>query len=151
MSDDAHQFQIEASWSGDSESGTGYVSGSAGETPLDFPVHLGGKAGRANPEELLMEAVAGCYILTLITVAERRKVPVSSIKVSANGQVVRQAGGTLKFVSLQLRPRITLMAVDESQQSAARDLAHKAELYCPISNAIRGNVEITVEPEIVNS
>src|SRR5688572_31867939 len=107
MSEDAHQFQIEGSWTGDSENGSGYVSGSAGQTALDFPVNLGGKAGRANPEELLMQAVAGCYILTLIAVAERRKVPVSSVAVTAEGQVVRQTGGTLKFVSLQLRPRIT--------------------------------------------
>ena len=150
MSDETHHFQIDGSWTGDSESGSGYVAGSTGQIPLDFPVHLGGKEGKANPEELLMQAVAGCYILTLINIAERRKVPISRVDVKAEGDVVRQAGGTLKFVALRLHPRVTLKGADDAQLTIANDLAHKAEQYCTISNAIRGNVQITVEPEIVN-
>ena len=151
MSEDTQHYHITGSWSGDSETGVGRLTGSGGEIALDYPVHLGGHEGRSNPEELLMQAVAGCYILTLISVAERRRVPIQNVEVTAEGEVIRQAGGTLKFISIRLRPRITLAGADDAQQAAARDLAHKAETYCPISNAIRGNVEITVEPEIVNS
>jgi organic hydroperoxide reductase OsmC/OhrA len=38
-------------------------------------------------------------------------------------------------------------ATDEQARSLT-EFAHKAEHYCVISNAIRGNVEVTVSPEI---
>jgi peroxiredoxin-like protein len=149
MPEDSHHYHIEGSWTGNSENGTGKLSGSGGELALDYPVVLGGHEGRQNPEELLMQAVAGCYLLTLVSVAERRKIPISDVYVTCDGQVVRQQGGTLKFVAMQLRPRIRLGGADEAQVATARDLAHKAELYCPISNAVRGSIEITLEPEII--
>jgi organic hydroperoxide reductase OsmC/OhrA len=38
---------------------------------------------------------------------------------------------------------------DSAQEQTALDSARKAEQYCVISNALRGNVEITVEPAII--
>src|SRR5437763_4844644 len=114
-----------------------------------MPEGLGGAAGRTNPEEMLISAVAACYSITLAVLAERRRLPVSRIDLTARGEVVRQPGGTLKFVSISLAPRITLDGGDPAQIETLRDFALKAEQYCPISNAVRGNVEITVDPEIV--
>ena len=151
MAEETHTFQIEGSWTGDSDNGTGSLRGSGAEIALDYPVHLGGHEGKANPEELLMQAVAGCYVLTLVSVAERRRVPIAGVEIKVEGDVARQAGGSLKFVSMRLHPRLNLKGADEAQLAAARDLAHKAEQYCPISNAIRGNVEVTILPEIVNT
>ncbi len=31
----------------------------------------------------------------------------------------------------------------------AQEMAHKADLYCIITNAVRGKVEISVEPTVV--
>ncbi len=98
-----------------------------------------------------MGAVAACYSLTFSILAERRRIPLSGIQMTVEGDVQRQPGGTLKFLAIRLAPRITLEGADEAQTQAARDSAHKAEQYCVISNAIRGNVEVTVTPEIVTT
>ena len=151
MAEDSYTFRITGAWRGDSDTGVGVLTGSGPDIALDYPVSLGGHDDKANPEELLLQAVAACYMLTLVAVAERRRVPVVAVAVEAFGDVVRQPGGTLKYTTIRLRPRISLSGADEAQLASARDLAHKADLYCPISNAIRGNVEVTIEPEIANS
>jgi organic hydroperoxide reductase OsmC/OhrA len=76
--------------------------------------------------------------------------PLSRIEVCAEGEVVRQPDKTLKFTAIRLSPRLSLIGATETQQSSARDMAHKADLYCVISRALRGNVEVTVIPEIIN-
>src|SRR5256885_13334216 len=103
MAEDTQRFHIEGSWTGDSENGTGVLRGSGDELRLDYPVHLGGREGRSNPEELLMQAVAGCYGLTLVSVAERRRGPVSSVEILVGGEGVRQPGGTPQVCSMGLR------------------------------------------------
>ena len=67
------------------------------------------------------------------------------------GDVIRQPGGTLKFLAIRLKPKITLNSSDEAHVKATEDFAHKAEQYCVISNAIRGNVELSVVPEIITA
>lgn len=150
MSEELHSFTISSAFTGDS-SGDGSVTNSGGAIEYGLPVALGGAAGRANPEELLMCSVAGCYSLTLAYLAERRKLPVSRIDVSIEGDIVRQPGGTLKFVAMRLKPRVTLDSSDPAQIQTLRDFAHKADQYCVISNAIRGNVELSVDPEIISA
>src|SRR5947208_1070647 len=141
MAEELHLFTISSTFTGDS-SGDGTLTNSGGEIAYGLPEDLGGAAGRTSPEELLMCSVAACYSLTLAYLAERRKVPISGIEVSIEGDVVRQPGGTLKFVAMRLKPRISLNSSDDAQIQTARDFAHKAEQYCVISNAIRGNVEL---------
>jgi organic hydroperoxide reductase OsmC/OhrA len=41
-------------------------------------------------------------------------------------------------------------ATDE-QIALAQDMAHKAELYCIVTAAVKANVEIRLEPEIVRA
>src|SRR3989440_12618074 len=148
MPEEIHEFTIHSVWEGDSDGG-GQASGAGGQIAYGLPEGLGGAGGRTNPEELLMSSVAACYSITLAVLAERRRLPITRIETEVEGKVARQPGGTLKFLSIHLKPKITMAGADDAQQTAALDSAHKAEQYCVISNAIRGNVEIGVEPEIV--
>ena len=150
MPEETHHFEINSSFAGDSN-GDGVIRASDYELQYGLPKLFDGKGGRTNPEEMLMSSVAACYSLTLAVLAERRRLPISKVDLSVRGEVVRQAGGTLKFVSMQLKPRVFLNSTDESQVKAAEDMAHKAEQYCLISNAIRGSVELSVDPEIITS
>src|SRR5258708_48918 len=150
MSEELHSFTIKSVWTGDSN-GDGVVTPSGGAISYGLPEGLGGAAGRTNPEELLMCSIAACYSLTLAVLAERRKLPVSQIETAVEGDVIRQPGGTLKFIAMRLKPKITLNSSDEGHLKATHDFAHKAEQYCVISNAIRGNVELSVVPEIITA
>src|SRR2546421_9618374 len=134
MSEELHSFTVKSVWTGDSN-GDGVLNPSGAAISYGLPEGLGGAAGRTNPEELLMCSVAACYSLTLAVLAERRKLPLSLVEMSVEGDVVRQPGGTLKFVAMRLKPRISLNSSDDAQIQTARDFAHKAEQYCVISNA----------------
>ena len=150
MPEETHHFHIDSEWTGDSN-GDGLVRASDHSLNYGLPPIFEGKSGRMNPEELLMSSVAACYSITLAVLAERRRLPIARIEVGIDGEVVRQAGGTLKFVSIYLKPKVHLASSDPAHIQAATDMAHKAEQYCVISNAIRGNVELSVDPEIITA
>ncbi len=149
MAGEEYSFRVEGTWSG-GEDGHGTIQCAAGRVEFGIPAELGGAGGRSSPEEMLLNAVASCYCITYGLLAERRKLPFERVEIEATGSVVRQPGGTLKFVSMLLKPRILLKGAGESQIRTAEDFAHKAEQYCLISSAIRGNVEISLEPEVIN-
>src|SRR5438876_545811 len=128
MTEETHQFHVDSVWTGTSE-GDGTLRSSGGETAYGLPNDLGGKFGRTNPEELLLQSLAACYSLTLAYLAERRRLPVSRIDLSVDGDVIRQPGGTLKLTAVRITPRIETQNADESQRQAIMDAAHKAEQY----------------------
>ena len=149
MPEETHNFHLDATWTGGLE-GDGSARAHGRMIEFGRPEELGARPGRTSPEELLLSAVASCYSITFAALAERRSFPVSRLELHLDGTVVRQLGGTLKFTAIAIRPRIVLVGAGEDQENTALDFAHKAEQYCLISNAIRGNVELTVEPEIVS-
>jgi peroxiredoxin-like protein len=148
---EAHKFTLRSVWTGNGD-GDGTLTTEWGDT-RDYgrPEEMGGKPGRSNPEEMLICSVAACYSITLALLAERRRLPLTQIHVTAEGEVVRQPDQTLKFTRIDLYPELTLANEDEKQIATAIDAAHKAEVYCVISRALRGNVEITVSPQIVHA
>lgn len=148
MSEDLHRFQLQSVWTGNSE-GDGTITVNKRTLDYGLPEAFEGKPGRSNPEEMLLGAVASCYSMTLAILAERRRLPVTRIELACEGDVQRQPGGTLKYTAIRLAPTIYLPGGDEAQVKTATDFAHKAEQYCVISNAIRGNVEMTVSPTVV--
>jgi peroxiredoxin-like protein len=149
MDTEKHLFHLDSVWIGNSD-GEGTLIAERGAT-LDYgvPPDLGGAPGRSNPEEMLLGAVVSCYSITLALLAERARLPVERIAVAAEGEVIRQPDRTLKYTAIRLHPRITLVGSTEGQRKVAQEFAHKAERYCVISSALRGNVEITVTPEIL--
>ncbi|MEP6755907.1 MAG: OsmC family protein [Chthonomonadales bacterium] len=149
MSGETHLFKLHTSYAGGSK-GDGIASATGTDVAYSLPPELGGEPGRTNPEQLLLASVAACYSLTLSVLAERKRLPFVKVEVNAEGAVIVQPGGTLKYTSIKLTPTITMDNADETQLKSMEDFAHKAELYCPISGALRGNVEVTVEPNIIN-
>ncbi len=146
-----HEYPVTVNWSGGRE-GSGSVSAdrSGVSAPLSVPEEFGGGNGAGtNPEELLTSAIAGCYSITFGIIAGTRKLPVLSIETKALGEV-EENGASFIYQKVTLRPRIVLAsdATDE-HMTMADQMAHKADLYCIVTNAVRDKVSITVEPEIV--
>ncbi|MES1227383.1 MAG: OsmC family protein, partial [Armatimonadota bacterium] len=94
--------------------------------------------------------VASCYSITFGIIAANRKLPLVDIKTEGIGEV-EENGPTFKYTKVTLKPTITLTSPTEDQIKAAEDMAHKADSYCIITNAIRDKVAITVEPNIVSA
>ena len=144
-----HTFHNKSSWSsGLKGDGSADVTGTS--IPFGVPASMGGDAGRTNPEELLLASVSACYCITLGILTERKRISVKSIVVDAEGTVESQLGGTLKYTAIVIRATIVAESNDETIVRTLTDLAYKAEQYCPISSALKGNVEISVEPSVVS-
>ena len=145
-----HPYAVSVEWSGGRD-GSGQVRGDASGAvnAIGVPVEFGGAGGGTNPEELLAAAVAACYTMTFGIIAVNRKLPLRQVSASAVGHV-EQNGAQFSYKSVAIRPKIVLepSATDE-QAKLAEEMAHKADLYCIITNAIRDKVEVVVEPTIV--
>jgi len=149
MSSQMHEYPVSVQWTGGRD-GKGYVDSKHSDTQIDVavPPEFQGPGGGACPEELLTSAVASCYIMTFGIIAANRKIPVQSVAVDAIGEV-EQAGAQFTFKKITIKPTIVLSseATDE-QLKIAEDMSHKADLYCIITNAVRGKVEIVVESNV---
>ncbi len=147
---DTHLYPVLVEWTG-GRSGSGSVTAqTSGESVgLAVPSEFGGAGGSGNPEELLAMAIAGCYSVTFGIIAENRKIPLQDLKVEAVGEV-EQAGMQFTYKKVTIKPTITVSAdIDEATMKMAEDMAHKADLYCIITNAVRDKLEIVVEPTFV--
>ena len=148
-----HNYPVTVNWKGGRD-GSGTVKGdrSGIQSALSVPEEFGGPGGAGtNPEELLCEAIAACYSITFGIIAANRKLSLVNIETKAEG-IVEEAGAQINYKQVIIRPTITLSADAPAEQDAmAEDMAHKADAYCIITNAVRGKVEITVEPTIARA
>jgi peroxiredoxin-like protein len=144
-----HEYPVTVNWTGGRE---GHGDVTAQHSSENFPIAVGtefqGPGGATNPEELLTSAIAACYTMTFGIIAANRKLPVTGVKVEAVGSV-DQSGMSFTYKSVVVRVAITLSAdATDDQIKATDEYAHKADAYCIVTNAVRGKVDITVEPTI---
>lgn len=139
-----HKFELNASWTG-GRNGEGSISVGNLQSAVSVPADMQGPGVGTNPEEMLLGAAATCYLITLAAIFENRGLPVAELTMTTEG-IVSTDGG-LRFEKIVHRPAIMLAADATAEQAeAARAAAERAEQACMISKAVRGNVEVTVEP-----
>ncbi len=146
-----HEYPVSLDWKGGRD-GLGVVK--SGRTdiaiPISVPPEFGGSTGTGtNPEELLTASITACYSITFGIIATNRKIPCERLEVLATGEV-EENGPQFTYKKITVRPTVHLLpeATDE-QAKMAEDMAHKADAYCIITNAVRDKVQIVVEPTIV--
>ncbi len=132
-------------WTGDLASGSGTVSSNSSETFRELPVSWSARTeqpdGQTSPEELLAAAHASCYAMALSGDLARAGTPPEELHVSAQ-VTFDKVGGDWTVVSSALQ---VLGRVPNSSRDAFRDAADAARDGCPISQALRGNVELSVD------
>ncbi|MCG9896307.1 MAG: OsmC family protein, partial [Fimbriimonadaceae bacterium] len=138
-----HKYPVSVRWSG-GRTGEGFLRAERSGVPVDLgvPDEFGGdgKPG-TNPEELLTSAIAGCYSITFGIVAENRRLPVVEYTATAEGEV-EGSGASFAYKRITIRPRIVVAAdADDAAVKTVEDLAHKADAYCIVTNAVRGKAE----------
>jgi osmotically inducible protein OsmC len=135
-------------WTGGLMDGTGTVE--AGTTafslPVTFPSRIGEGDGKTTPEELLAASHAVCYAMGLTATIGRQGGKARRVKVTATVSADKGDAG-INIQSTQLEAvEDGLEGIDKSK---LQEIAKAAEQGCPISNAIRGSVTITVEAKAV--
>jgi peroxiredoxin-like protein len=141
------KFTLEAVWEG-GRMGQGRLDTKGISLEVSLPAELNGPGIGGNPDELLLAAAANCYMITLAAILEKREPGIAEFKLNSQA-TVELDGGRLSFKKIVHQPRITLSGADEQKKLNVEQLTHRAEKACMVSQALRGNVEIVVEPEVV--
>ncbi len=140
-------------WEGTLGGGSGVVqsvSGAPGELPMDWASTDREADGTTSPEELLAAAEAGCYAMTLALALTRRGTPADRLTVQAECVIDRTGEDDpheYKITTLKLDVRGSVPKLDAAQ---FEELARHADEQCPISNALRGNVEVRLEARLAS-
>jgi peroxiredoxin-like protein len=142
------RFTLQGSWSG-GRLGVGTVATGGLTAQVSIPAEMGGPGVGTNPDELLLAAAANCYLITLASVLDNRRLPVRRLTLASEGEVERE-GGRLTYRRIVHRPLIELDGeLSEEARETALLGAERAEKACMISQAVRGNVEVAVEAKVL--
>jgi osmotically inducible protein OsmC len=138
--------EANVSWNGDLPSGKGNVSGASSGAFKQLEVSWARRSeadanGVTSPEELLAAAHASCYAMALSAGLGRAGTPPQSLNVTARVTFDRVGDG-FKVTSSALEVRGRVPNADDAAFQKAADAAKDG---CPISQALKGNVELSVK------
>jgi len=106
---------------------------------LAIPKGLGGAGEtRPNPEQFFAAGYAACFDSALALAATRQKVELKGTRVDAIVGIGPREGGGF---GLAVRLEVAIPGLPREQ---AQTLLEAADAVCPYSNAIRGNVAVTL-------
>jgi len=130
-----------ATWEGNLFEGSGTVTAESSSlftgADVTWASRTESSGGRTSPEELLAAAHAACFSMALSNeLSSRGHVPTRV----AVGAVATFDNGVITTMRLEVDAAVPDTTGDQFNEALAA-----AEQSCPVSNAIRDNVKITVE------
>lgn len=136
--------RAEVNWAGSLATGSGAVtavsSAAFSSLPVSWAARTEASNGLTSPEELLAAAHASCFAMALSGALGRAGTPPDRLEVSAEVTFDKlDAGWKVVSSALTVRGRVP--------GSTAADFVAAAEATrdgCPISQALKGNVELSV-------
>ncbi|MBV9416023.1 MAG: OsmC family protein [Solirubrobacterales bacterium] len=135
-------------WRGDLQGGSGTVSVASGlfrDGNFSFSSRFEEGTG-TNPEELIGAAHAGCFSMALSNIlAEEGHTP-ESVRTTAKVHL-RMVDGTPTITQIDLVTEGRVPGIDQAQFA---HYAEQAKAGCPVSRALGGVGEITLEPTLVS-
>jgi osmotically inducible protein OsmC len=140
---------VDVEWNGNLMEGNGTAKAGTGAftLPVTFPSRINERGdNKTTPEELLAGAHAVCYAMVLANTIGKQGGKARRIRVTATVTGDRSDAG-LKVVSSSLKAVVE--GLEGIDRSGISELAKNAEKGCPISNAIRGSVAISVDASAV--
>ncbi len=139
----------EVTWTGDLLTGSGMInyvsSGSIARLPVSWAARTEDHGGKTSPEELLAAAHASCFSMALSSRLAKARTPATRLDVKA---VVTfdKVGDGWKVATSALTVR---GVVPGATAASFAEAAEGAKDGCPISGALKGNVELSVEAELL--
>ncbi len=138
----------DVTWTGDLISGSGIVSATSSRAFTSLPVTWASRTespdGRTSPEELIAAAHAGCFAMALSGGLGQAGTPPSRLEVNAKVTFDR-VDGSWRVASSALTVRGWVPGIDAASFQRAADAAKEG---CPVSQALKGNVVLSVEASL---
>ena len=150
-----HAYSVSLRWTGNQGTGTsGYraysrdhelSAGSKPAIPGSSDPNFRGDPARWNPEELLVASLCACHQLWYLHLCSANGIVVLAYEDNASGEMQEEADGAGQFVSVTLRPRVTIKPGGDAE--LAKRLHHDASEKCFIARSV--NFPVRHEPEII--
>lgn len=139
-------FQLKGSWKG-SWDGKGEIATNGLSSAISVDKSMKGLGTGTNPDELLISALASCYMITLGIRLKKESISYQNIEINTKGTVTKKDG--LHFDKVV--HHVTVFLGQEPSHTLADKIiaaARQAEKDCMIAKAVKGNVTLIVEPAI---
>ena len=143
----ATERSAQVTWQGDLMSGNGEIhevpSGAFGPLQVSWAARAeDDHGGKTSPEELIAAAHAACFAMALSAGLAKEGHPPERLETSATVTFVPGSGIT--------RSALTVVgAVPGIDEAAFQKAAEQAEQGCPVSSALKGNVELTLDARLI--
>jgi lipoyl-dependent peroxiredoxin len=135
----------EAVWEGVLRTGKGHFKAGSGAFEGDYSFATRFENARGtNPEELIAAAHAACLSMALSAELEKNRTPATQIRTNA-ACTVEKVGDGFKITRMRLEVRGKVPGVDEAGFAKAAEAAKNG---CPVSTALRGNVQFDLDAKL---
>jgi osmotically inducible protein OsmC len=143
----AAERSAQVTWQGDLMSGSGEIhevpSGSFGPLQVSWESRTEEPGGKTSPEELIAAAHASCFSMALSAgLAKAGHVP-DQLDTSATVTFVPGTGITKSALTV-------VGSVPGMDEAAFKAAAEQAKDGCPVSAALKGNIELTLDARLQN-
>jgi osmotically inducible protein OsmC len=144
------QREAEVVWEGTLARGSGSLTSGSGvlkASPVTWAARTEAADGKTSPEELVAAAHASCFAMALALVLRNATATPERLVVRARCTLDEIDGA----------PRITRSALEvhgrasDLAESGFAEAVDAARQLCPVSNALAGNVDVTVEATLEGS
>ena len=139
----------EVNWSGDLQTGSGVIkyvtSGVFSRLPVSWASRTSAHNGKTSPEELLAAAHASCFSMAFSARLGKNGTPPANLDVRAEVTFDQVEGGW-KVTQSVLKVTADVPGIDDE---TFQRIAEDARDNCPISKALAGNVNLSVEASLV--
>lgn len=134
-----------ATWQDGLRSGSGTFRGEGGAIggAYSFGSRFENGSG-SNPEELLAAAEAACFSMALSAALEKNGTPGERVETDAACTIEREGEG-FRITRIALEVRASVRGIDDA---TFQRLANETKDGCPVSRALRGNLEITLRARL---
>lgn len=135
-----------AKWQGGLKGGNGSFKG---QTGLSGSYSFGSRfqdATGSNPEELLAAAEAACYSMALSAGLEKEGFAPTSVETKA-GCTVEKVGEGFKITRMELTVNAVVPGIDDAK---FQSIAAATKEGCPVSQALKGNVQLDLKATLAS-
>jgi lipoyl-dependent peroxiredoxin len=123
--------------SGEAKAGTGAFT-----LPVTFPRRIGEPGGQTSPEELIAAAHAVCFAMVVNAAIGKKGGSIDKTHVTCTVTADKSDAG-IKITTSKLS--VSVEGLKGIEPAAFDAFAKEAEKGCPVSNALRGSLDIQVE------
>ncbi len=139
--------QVSINWTGSVMEGSGMVAAGSGafSLPVTFPRRIGEPEGMTSPEELMAAAHAACFAMALNATVGRRGGSITKTRITCKVTAEKGESGIKIGTSALSVVAEGLVGIDPADFP---EVAKAAEQACPVSNAYRGSLKVTLEATV---